>query len=451
MQKHENETRKNVSIRIISGVMIILMLIISVLLLFATFNMATGYDNLNANNRKYSQWQYYANGLQSGSDYLTEQVRCFVVTGDRSYLDNYFEEANVTRSRDKAVEGVRDLVGETEAYQSLVSALGESVDLMNREYYAMRLAVSAFGYDLSEYPEEIQNVELSAEDINATPEEQRETARMMVFDEIYHGKKEAISSNVQECLDVMDAEIEEGQIIAQREMQLTLMFQRILIIISIISFVATFLMFMALVVSPLLNAVTYIKKDQSIPIKGAKEFQFLVEEYNITHQTNLEQKQELAYEATHDNLTGVYNRNGYDSIQRSVDWNTSALVLFDLDKFKPINDSYGHKMGDRVLARAARAIQNAFRAQDYVCRIGGDEFAVIMVQVDLNSGKRIAEKVDDINKELKQEKDGVPGIQISCGIAYGALISDFDKLFHEADAALYRVKRNGGGGCEVCE
>ena len=450
MQNQDNGA-KNVSIRKIIGFMIVFMLAISALLLVATFNMAAGYNNLNANNQKYSQWQLYANSLQSGSDYLTEQVRCFVVTGNREYLDNYFEEANVTKSRDKAVEGVRSLVGESEAYQSLVSALGESVDLMNREYYAMRLIVSAYGYDLAEYPKEIRDVELSEEDLAASPEAQRETARKMVFDEIYHSKKVAITNNVQGCLDVMDAEIERGQTAAQEEMQRTLTLQTIMIIISILAFTATFLLFIFLVVSPLLKAVTYIQDDRSIPVKGAKEFQFLAKEYNIMHRMNLEQKRELAYEATHDNLTGVYNRNGYDSIQRSVDWSTCALVLFDLDRFKPINDSYGHKMGDRVLERTAKAIQNAFRSQDYVCRIGGDEFAVIMVNVRTDSGKQIVEKVDRINEELRDSKDGVPGIQTSCGVAYGAFISDFDKLFREADAALYRVKKNGGGGCEICE
>ena len=348
------------------------------------------------------------------------------------------------------MEGVKELVGETEAYQALVSALGESVDLMNREYYAMRLAVSAYGYDVSEYPEEIQNVELSAEDLAATPEEQREIARMMVFDDIYHSKKVAISDNVQGCLSGMETEMEEEQTAAQADMQRILIQQRGLIIASILAFVVVLVLFLLLVVSPLLKAVTYIQKDLPIPVKGSKEFQFLAKEYNITQQTNLEQRKELAYEATHDNLTGVYNRNGYDSILRSVDWNESALVLFDLDRFKPINDTYGHKMGDQVLARTAKVIQNEFRAQDYVCRIGGDEFAIIMVGVDTDSGPMIMEKVDRINEELRRPKGEIPGIQVSCGVAYGALIPDFDRLFHEADAALYRIKRKGHGGCEVC-
>ncbi len=446
-----NQEYQNVSIRSVIIIVILVMLVISALLLTATYNADAGYSRLSVNMEEYVQWQRDASDLQIGSDYLTEQVRCFVVTGERQYLDNYFTEANETRRRDKAVEGVRKLMGETEAYESLVSALGESVDLMNREYYAMRLAVSAYGYDLKDFPPEIQAVELSAADAGASATEQRETARMMVFDEIYHAKKEAISGDIQACLDAMDAEMETRKTATQTEMNRILSQQRVMIAAAILTFAAAIGLFVLLVVRPLLRAVTYIQRDQPLPVEGSKEFQFLAREYNIMHETNQEQKKELAYEATHDNLTGVYNRNGYDSIQRNVDWDTSTLVLFDLDRFKPVNDNYGHKMGDRVLERAAKVIQNAFRAQDYVCRIGGDEFAVIMTHVGADSGALIREKVDKINEELLRPVDDIPAIHVSCGVAYGANYENFDKLFHEADAALYRVKRDGGCGCEICE
>lgn len=263
-------------------------------------------------------------------------------------------------------------------------------------------------------------------------------------------KKVAISTNIQACLEAMDAEMETRQTAAKDAMKGILTQQRVMIAATILTIVATLALFVVLMVTPLLQAVTLIKKDKKLPVNGSREFQFLAREYNIMHDTNQAQKQELAYEATHDNLTGVYNRNGYDSIQRSVDWDSSALVLFDLDRFKPVNDTYGHKMGDRVLARAARTIQNAFRAQDYVCRIGGDEFAVIMTQFSAESGKLIVDKVKKINDELTQPKDGVPGVSVSCGVAYGAQYENFDRLFHEADAALYRVKNGCGGGCEIC-
>ena len=441
----------SVSIRRLLVYMIAFMLLVSVLLLIATGKISKVYSNLSDSLESHKQWQQDAINLQTGSDYLTEQIRCFVVTGERTFLDNYLEEATVTKRRDHAVKDVKRLTGESEAYASLINAMAESVDLMEREYYAMRLAISGYGLDPAEFPQEVQDIELTAEDRACSPEQQRETARLLVCDEVYQSKKQLITDGIQACLDVIDSELQSGQSGAQDEMQRTLQQQRIMIGASIAAMIGTTLMIMQLVIWPLLKAVTYIQKDQAIPVEGSEEFRFLVRAYNTAHQSNTEEKKELAYEASHDNLTGVYNRNGYESIRNSVDWNTSALVLFDLDQFKPVNDLYGHKMGDRVLARTAKAIQNAFRAHDFVCRIGGDEFAVIMVSVPPDSGSIICDKVRRINEELLRPLDGMPGIHISSGVAYGSLNPDYDTMFHKADAALYRVKRNGGGGCEVVQ
>ena len=444
-------TTNGVSIRKALIYMIAFILAVSVLLLITTGSVSSRYASLNVNMESYKQWQRDASSLQTGSDYLTEQVRSFVITGDRAYLDSYFEEANVTRRRDHAIESARRLMGETEAYTSLVSAMDESVDLMNREYYAMRLAIAGYGLDAASFPQELQAVALTDRDLADSPEAQRETARLMLYDEAYRSKKQAITGSVQACLDALDAEIEASQTRIQQGMQRTILQQRIMIGATILAMIAITLMFMRMVVGPLLKAVTYIRRDQELPVEGAAEFRFLVREYNAAHRSNADQKQELAFEATHDNLTGVYNRNGYDSIRQSVDWSTSALVLFDLDQFKSVNDKFGHAMGDRVLARTAKTIQNAFRAKDFVCRIGGDEFAVIMVSITTQSGQVIRDKVRRINEELGRPADGMPGIHISSGAAFGALIPDFDTLFHEADAALYRIKNQGVGDCEVVQ
>lgn len=172
-------------------------LVISILLIQATYRATTSYSQMRESTDNYIQWQKYASDLQVGSDILTEQARCFAETGDRTYLNGYFEEANVTKHRDNAVNSIYAFTGDSSAYQSLVSAMGESV----------------------------------------------------------------------------------------------------------------------------------------------------------------------------------------------------ALVLFDLDRFKSINDTYGHRMGDLVLERAARTIKANFRSGDYVCRIGGDEFAVIMIHTGPSSAERAARSV----------------------------------------------------------
>ena len=442
--------KRGVSVRRLNYIMAIITLCISVLLLFATVRAQSGYNEMREHTDEYIRWQREAFELQRASDYLTEEVRCFAQTGKREYLDNYFEEAKVTRHRDKALERVREFTGETQAYRALVAAMDTSVALMDREYYSMRLTVAANGYDLSEFPEEIQNVALTDEDALLTPEQQADKARAMVFDDIYHLKKEAISENSDQCLAELAAEIDARQELTENRLDEILTRQRALIMVAILISGLTMILTLLLVVSPLLRAVVYIRDDEPIPVKGSNEFQFLARTYNLMYEANREQKEQLAFDATHDSLTGIYNRSGYDFFLKNADWDNSALVLFDVDKFKQVNDTFGHETGDKALARVAGILKNSFRAQDYVCRIGGDEFAVIMVHAKNAPKALIRDKVRRINEALNTPEDDVPAVHVSCGVAYGNG-ADVEETFRHADAALYNVKNAGGCGCEVSE
>ena len=102
--------------------------------------------------------------LEQASDYLTNEVRLFVETGHEQNLQNYFWEAKVNQRRDHALETLReDFSEDSQVYRFLNSAMNESLDLMRREYLAMRLKLEAMGKDISLYPQEIQDVELGEE------------------------------------------------------------------------------------------------------------------------------------------------------------------------------------------------------------------------------------------------------------------------------------------------
>lgn len=153
----------------------------------------------------------------------------------------------------------------------------------------------------------------------------------------------------------------------------------------------------------------------------------------------------LQDQASTDGLTGLYNRKGYERVLEEIDPKTSTLLLFDADKFKHINDNFGHEAGDEVLRKVARALQENFRREDYICRIGGDEFAVLMLNTDESWNKTVMKKVSRINMTLSHVEDGLPAASVSVGAAAGA--ADCKTLFEHADEELYRVKSAGGRGC----
>ncbi len=160
----------------------------------------------------------------------------------------------------------------------------------------------------------------------------------------------------------------------------------------------------------------------------------------------------IKYLATHDPLTGLPNRNllsdrmkvalaHADRKQEQV-----ALMMLDLDNFKRVNDTYGHKIGDMLLIEVAKLLVGMFRASDTICRLGGDEFVIVLNDIaDMTYTCRAAGNIlKTITPELAIE-DHAMGISPSIGIArYPKDGMDLDTLLKNADIAMYSAKHNGG-------
>jgi len=158
----------------------------------------------------------------------------------------------------------------------------------------------------------------------------------------------------------------------------------------------------------------------------------------------------LTNKAETDELTGLLNRAGYDRLLEELNLNDTVLLLVDTDKFKGINDRFGHETGDRVLQKIAKSLLANFRQDDYVCRIGGDEFAVLMLNIGALDDDRIIDKIRFINRELAATAaDELPTVSVSVGVARGTGASNWTELFKQADSVLYGVKQDGGRGCRV--
>ena len=169
----------------------------------------------------------------------------------------------------------------------------------------------------------------------------------------------------------------------------------------------------------------------------------------LTVRDNTDEQKQLQHEifnATHDALTGTYNRAGYDLLISSLNISGTLMLLIDVDLFKKINDKYGHVTGDRVLRRVADVLKSHFRSDDYICRYGGDEFVVLMKRTGGKQFDLIRERISRINDLLEEAGDGLPPMSISAGVACGDATGDADKLFDKADKALYVTKRTGRRG-----
>jgi diguanylate cyclase (GGDEF)-like protein len=176
---------------------------------------------------------------------------------------------------------------------------------------------------------------------------------------------------------------------------------------------------------------------------GANEFRYLAQAYNKMYSVYKNSIARLNFKASHDELTGAYNRAGYDLLLTSIDMENTYMLLFDVDNFKSINDTFGHETGDKVLVKLVQILKNSFRADDHICRIGGDEFVVFMVHSTQVQHDLIARKIDQINRELQSPEDGLPAVSLSVGIVHGSQVTDIDSLFESSDAAMYESKKHG--------
>ena len=165
-----------------------------------------------------------------------------------------------------------------------------------------------------------------------------------------------------------------------------------------------------------------------------------------------QQKQAMEHMALHDSLTGLPNRNLLDDRLNKMlavarrKQRPFTIVMIDLDGFKKVNDTFGHAIGDELLKEVAQRLNACLRPHDIVCRVGGDEFILLLDDMQNDSSLDICERVSvEIAKPIIIE-----GIQLNIGSSMGVVKyseqSDSPKtLIHKADQAMYVVKGAGGG------
>jgi diguanylate cyclase (GGDEF)-like protein/PAS domain S-box-containing protein len=164
---------------------------------------------------------------------------------------------------------------------------------------------------------------------------------------------------------------------------------------------------------------------------------------DMTRQKELEER--LRFYSLHDPLTGLYNRTFFDEELRRLSAGLDdpvGIVICDLDGLKFLNDTMGHSVGDRILAESAHILRKAFRKNDVLARIGGDEFAALLPRCD---GNALSHIVETIFREVERHNESNPALPLSVSVGYASGNAGemrIEALFAAADDDMYRAKND---------
>ena len=171
--------------------------------------------------------------------------------------------------------------------------------------------------------------------------------------------------------------------------------------------------------------------------------------FSLTDITQLKEKSNLLeYQASHDKLTGLFNRNKFDELyskelKRAKRYeNDLSVILFDIDNFKLINDTNGHQIGDNVLKEISQLMLNSIREQDIPVRWGGEEFVVLLPHTNIEGSKTVAEKIRESIAKHKFTELNID-ITASFGVSQMNEEDSVDTLISKSDKNLYEAKNSG--------
>lgn len=172
-------------------------------------------------------------------------------------------------------------------------------------------------------------------------------------------------------------------------------------------------------------------------------------------QCRLREEEALREQAARDSFTKLYNRGTMEQLVEktlsSTEQSQYAYIALDVDDFKHINDVYGHAMGDRLILQLSKLLKREFNQKASVARMGGDEFAVFLR--DVEEREAVCDKAAKVLARLREQKDDM-GLRteptLSIGIAFTPEAgTSFSELYHKADEALYHVKNEEKNGISV--
>ncbi len=444
----EKKEVRGVRIKTICCGLLLLAGILFILLIGGLINITSSYRELRIATESYMNAENNIRLLDAAHIRLSDAAKQYVTTLDGSCLDTYFAESDNSEEKDNAIAELSELAkGKRSLRLTVEDVIADYEQLAQIETHAMRLASAAAGTAPEDLPAALAAEQLTEEELSYDKKEQQEQAYEMLFGSDYEQLMQKISEEQGDAADQISAMTKQEQLACEEELSVALTSLQVYIALLLVLAVIIFVILLFFVVRPVNRYVKCIAEEKDMDVKGLYEFKVLAYTYNKTRSRTREKTHALKKTAEHDALTGIWNRATFEQLKDdfSKSFEPLTLLLIDVDNFKGVNDNYGHEIGDHALKRVADLLKEQFRSNDYPLRIGGDEFAVLMVNATPREKAVIRQKLTFINDTLAKGSGDIPPLSLSVGVAFSE--SGYsDELFQKADAALYRTKENGKHG-----
>ena len=442
--------RKNKGIRLnyLNLLLAILGLVLAALMVYSTNQTTDSVAGIVEVTDTYLNNQQAGGMLSDVAPALGQQALAFVQSGEPGPANAYNGQWNALRTQMDLYVFSKD--NESEADSAYREAMNIFSAQNAADVRAMRLVADTLPAPLfSALPTFLQEAELSEEDKALSPEEKKQTALALLTSEEYAAYSKAIRTAVDNNHRLSSEEGKKRAAEASARVSRIVSEEKQIVFLVLVLAAVAFLVNEFLLQSHIRKSVSNLDRREPIPEKGCYEMRHLAEVYNDVLKDNQEKTAKLSYTATHDALTGLINRADFDRLFHIVETEQIGLVVADVDHFKQYNDEFGHDVGDRVLQMASAVLKHHFRAEDHVCRIGGDEFCVIMPGLCHADGVKVVERIEAINRELAEAGSDLPPITISAGVAFWNRPNPKGSIFKDADTALMDLKKTRDGCCAV--
>lgn len=441
---------KGIKVNILSGIFIAIGVIIMVASIFVITKIYDKYDEMMDSYQLDEIQKEAADSFQEASDYLTDQSRQFVVTGNIENAENYFEEINVAKRRDAAIAMAENSNALELEVNLLNNAMELSESLAKQETHAMKLATCALNLDEAKLPEEIVSYELTEEELGLDSVSQQDLAVHLLYNSEYKDYKDRINWDIDNAIALIKDESGARYRENESDLILVLNIATLLLFIMFILLMLIFIFNVLLVVKPAEKFVELLDKKEKLPEIGGYEFRKFARKYNDIYRSNKKNRELLREQGEVDELTGTLKVGTLELVRHNLSQNNEPLgiMLIDIDNFRSIKEANGYEMADKIVAKVANLFTTSFKSSDYIIRTSQDEFEIFLLRMEQKDSDMLIGRIAEINEKLKDTSDGVAEASVSVGVSFSEAGFTVEAE-RKADMALNYVKENSRGTCKI--